>query len=228
MPKLSIISIHKGEIFQLQKTIDSIYKIFSNEVEHILVANLEKKNIEKVKKLSFRSKTFFNMDSSLYDAMNIGLSKMEGDYVIFINSGDSIIVDELNLKILKDQKCYIFNSTLIIDDDSFTSNKTINHQNFIAPRSKLKFDESYGVYSDAKWIDENIKKFGFHKIDKTLASFSYGGCSTRPNLLDGIKNFRFDIYIFQRIKFLFKGFFLSVGLESINKYFLKKSYGKNI
>ena len=100
----------------------------------------------------------------------------------------------------------------------------MNHQNFIAPNSNIRYQEQHGIFSDAEWMETNIKTFGLKMVEKPMAKFYYGGVSTRPSMKIAIKNLRFDKLLKSRIKFFLKAMLISLGAEWITKIILKRKY----
>jgi glycosyltransferase involved in cell wall biosynthesis len=222
-PDISVITVHKGDLSELQKTVNSLSFFKTINFEHIIVAKLENCLIPIAKETFSRSKLILNKDKSIYDAMNIGLNNASGKFVMFLNSGDELI-NSIG-EILHDYAptCIQFQSTLAIDNLSVSA-MVLNHQNFIAPNSDLRFEDNRGIFSDALWMEDNIKQFGLHKINTSLAKFNYGGISTRPSMKTAVKNLKFDRFLRARIQFLFKAILVFLGAESLNKIILKGRY----
>lgn len=222
-PDISVITVHKGELSQLVKTVNSLSFIDDINFEHIIVATLENHLLPIAKETFSRSKLILNKDKSIYDAMNIGLNNASGKFVIFLNSGDELI-NRIGA-ILQDHapNCIQFRSTLAIDNFDISA-MVLNHQNFITPNSELRFEDNKGIFSDALWMEDNIKKFGLQKVNRSLARFHYGGISTRPNIKMAVKNLKLDYLLKARIQILIKAIFISLGAESVNKIILKRKY----
>ena len=223
--RLSIITVHKGPLLDLKRTIDSIYLRLDGHTEHILVARLNSDEVKVILEYCYQSKLVVNKDRSLYDAMNIGLRYSEGQFVNFINSGDELCAP-IPTDELKEKKCFIYAPTLNIDKALYTSSaSTLNHQNFIAPKDNdISFEEKYHLFADARWMNSMVLKYGANYQPHKFATFHYGGLSTRPSLLCACHNIRLDIFFLARIKLLIKALFVSFGLERINKSMLRRSY----
>lgn len=226
MTKLSIVTIHKGNLKSLSLTINSIYPKLNSSIEHIVVGNVPEENSELLIELCYLSKCIVNEDKSLYDAMNIGLQNAKGTFINFMNSGDELIgdipIDKLNI-----EACYLFRTLLFMDSIEYQAvNIKLNHQNFIAPlNTSIRYIESFGLFADAEWMSQSIKIYGLIVIEDIYARFSYGGISTKPGVIEALKNFRFDRFFYSRIKLVIKSFLLALGLEIVNKKVLLKSFG---
>jgi glycosyltransferase involved in cell wall biosynthesis len=223
--KLSIITVHSGLINELEKTIRSIYPKLSHRVEHIIVASISEEQLDQLIRIGRQSVLLVNKDRSLYDAMNIGLRRAQGQFVSFINSGDELS-HEIPFSDLINNVCLAYTPALNLDNNTYiATSSTLNHQNFIAPHDEdIAFNEDYGIFSDALWMREMIQKHGVKYTGRQYATFYYGGRSTKPSLKQSIKNLRLDIFLLPRVKLVIKAIFVGVGLEWFNKVLLLKGY----
>lgn len=224
-PILSIVTIHKGSLYELERTVDSIYLRLDDQTEHIVVGSVLESEIGAIRKTCFRSKLVVNEDISLYDAMNIGVRHSKGRFVNFINSGDELC-EPIPTGELIEITCYIFIPTLYIDSGTHVAGlHGANHQNIVAPNDKaICFDEAYLCFADAHWINQMIARYGSKLCPRQYATFHYGGLSTRPTLRQALQNMRMDTFLRARVKLLIKALFVSVGLERVNKYLLLRGY----
>ena len=81
------------------------------DFEHLIIDGSSKDNtLQIAESLSKANKTkiFSEQDSGLYDAMNKGIDKACGDYLIFLNSGDAFHSDDTLEKIADAIKKMIF------------------------------------------------------------------------------------------------------------------------
>lgn len=143
-------------------------------------------------------------DKGIYDAMNKGLNKATGDFVWFVNSGDSIYDPHFAEKILKELSVdtdVIFGDTMFIDVEgkdiglqsrmrpqkltdklgpgSFRFGMNVCHQSFIAKRELCpQFDLAYRQAADIDWIIKILKKKPrTQRYDGVIAGFETGGSS---------------------------------------------------
>jgi glycosyltransferase involved in cell wall biosynthesis len=143
-------------------------------------------------------------DKGIYDAMNKGLNMATGDYVWFVNSGDSIRdekVTENLLPLLSENPDVIFGDTMFIDTEghdlglisdlkpqgfpkkldsrSFRFGMNICHQSFLVKRSLAPpYDLKYRQAADIDWI-VRILKFNPSNSRATfvISNFETGGSS---------------------------------------------------
>lgn len=144
-------------------------------------------------------------DRGIYDAMNKGLEKATGDYVWFMNAGDtfctadtvqSIAVAIQKKRVLPD---ILYGETAIVDESgqslglrrlripkklswkSFRMGMLVCHQSFIPKRSLAPlFDLQYRYSADYDWCIRCMKKAKtFYNTRQTLSNFLDGGTTTK-------------------------------------------------
>lgn len=179
-------------------TLESIKIQTFKNYEHIIIDGLSNdKSLEVIN--SFDSKGKINIisekDYGIYDAMNKGIKMSNGEYVIFLNSGDSFADKNTLSKITK----YAFNCDVLIGSTlyNYRNNKiirypenlkkikrgmTFNHQSAIYNRSTLSqylFDLSYpisSVHDQTIRMINDMRKFKF--IDVQVAIYDPYGISS--------------------------------------------------
>jgi len=113
MEKITIITICKNSEKTIEKTINSIINQNYNNLEYIIIdGNSEDKTnniIEKYKKC-FPIIHISENDKGIYNAMNKGVNISSGDWINFMNSGDTFY-DKNTLKLIEK---YLDNSYDII------------------------------------------------------------------------------------------------------------------
>jgi glycosyltransferase involved in cell wall biosynthesis len=100
--KLSIITINYNNLTGLQKTIESVLSQTWKEFEYIVIdGGSNDGSIEYIqsKRNSF---TFWTSekDNGIYHAMNKGIEKATGEYILFINSGDTFFDQNVLEKVI--------------------------------------------------------------------------------------------------------------------------------
>ena len=201
----TIITIHKGDINLLKKTIFSVDKQSNKPYRHLVIsADLKLSECKKFRK-KYRS-FILGQDNSIYNAMNIGLQKTKKNYVLFLNSGDTFVNSKIIKAILDKlckKKCYIFKTALnykknlfVPLDNYFFSSNYLAHPSFIIPPSDDKvvlYSEKFNIISDGLWMKQKIKKYGIIKVNKIITIHSLGGISSKPNFQHAVENFRISI-----------------------------------
>jgi glycosyltransferase involved in cell wall biosynthesis len=92
MPILSIITINFNNAIGLEKTINSVAIQTFNDYEYIIIdGGSSDESVNVIKKYSRVNNWVSEKDNGIYDAMNKGILKAQGEYLLFLNSGDFLI-----------------------------------------------------------------------------------------------------------------------------------------
>jgi len=200
----SIITVTYNASQWLERTIQSVISQSYPNIEYIIIdGNSTDGTLEIIKKRqSFITHWISEPDNGLYDAMNKGLKLASGDYVWFINAGDSLyskttvqkIVDVLGVGNVPD---IIYGETQIVDKQggelamrrlkapdklswkSFRMGMLVCHQSFLVKRIIAEpYDLKYKFASDYDWCIHCMKTadtiFNTHLI---LSRFLEAGLS---------------------------------------------------
>lgn len=215
MKLFSIITINYNNLRGLQHTVESV-QIQSNfeELQWILIdggsTDGSVEYIEETKaKMSRRVEiiSLSEKDKGIYDAMNKGLSLATGQYVWFLNSGDSLhsslILSKLADKLhdVDSLPDVVYGDTMFVDEErnnlgliskkkpqrypqrlhggSFRFGMNICHQSFLAKREIVsEYDLNYKQASDIDWIIGVLKRSKSSLDAKIVISdFEVGGSS---------------------------------------------------
>ena len=195
MQKLHVITITNGNIDELRFTLETLDKQNFQNYKNLIISN-KKINIE----YKFKKKNrifYYRPDSSIYEAMNYGLTKSHNKYIYFLNSGDTLISKNSlnkiyqNTKYFSMQSCLMFISILKNNNDFyipkkkiFFSKKFFTHSSFIRPSSNSdkKFNLNKKITADGIWMKKNVEKFNIKKIFYPVSIFYLGGISNLPSL----------------------------------------------
>ncbi|WP_341220842.1 glycosyltransferase family 2 protein [Polaribacter atrinae] len=198
--KISIITINYNNDSGLERTIKSIEEQKSSSCEFIVIDGGSNDNslniINKYKSLitSFVSEK----DKGIYNAMNKGIDKATGDYILFLNSGDYFYDNTIlskNIQLIKDFDLIAFDINLygegfnIIHKNpdklsfSFIFLETLSHQSVFIKRELFKrigyYDDSLEIVADWKFFIHAIMSgCSYKNYNITLSSFEFGGVST--------------------------------------------------
>ena len=101
--KISIITICLNSSNTIMKTIESVNSQLYPNIEHIFIDGGSKDNtIDIINSNSKRKKTIFHQKKKgIYNAMNMGIKKSNGDVLLFLNSDDFIANDKVIDKSMK-------------------------------------------------------------------------------------------------------------------------------
>lgn len=199
--KLSIITICYNIKDEIERTCQSIVAQTNQDFEWIVVdggsTDGTKEILEKYKE---RINIFISEpDTGIYNAMNKGIKKASGEYLNFMNGGDSFASADV---IEKFYNADIQNADVIYGNVNFikkNSKKTleifpdcldklyfghscINHQSAFIKHSLFDkyglYDEQYKIAADwEKWIVFAKNNCVFHHIDQVIADFRCDGIS---------------------------------------------------
>lgn len=139
-PFLSIITINKDGLRGLQRTVASVEFQTYRSYEHIIVDGVSRDgSLGYIRKLVRRGEVYHVQDEGrgIYSAMNDGLEKAKGDYVMFLNSGDRLF-DSKSLAnlVVAGKECDVAYGLVAIRDSA-------GKIETIKTCTKVEFDKSY-------------------------------------------------------------------------------------
>lgn len=166
--KLSIITINYNNFEGLKKTFESVFLQTFQDFEYIVIdggsTDGSKEYIEKNQdKITY---WVSGKDDGIYHAMNKGIKNANGNYLLFINSGDWLY-DENTIKNIK---------SIIIDKDLYYANYKIHTQNnikdCILPREiTFNYLFQYSLCHPATFIKADLfKKYGLYNENNKIVS----------------------------------------------------------
>ena len=97
--RITIITVTYQAAAVLQRTLDSVSRQTCQDIEHLIIDGASKDDTVKMAK-AYQEKVPYPViiqsepDRGLYDAMNKGLHKATGDYLVFLNAGDTLHADD--------------------------------------------------------------------------------------------------------------------------------------
>lgn len=203
MTKISIITINYNNLEGLKRTVDSVIHQTWKEFEYIII---DGDSTDGSKEYMESQNQYFDYwlsekDSGIYNAMNKGIQMANGDYLLFLNSGDELHdskVLEQNHGFLKEMDFVYFNLNFVERTRSWVGKypdklsfshfvrDTLPHPATFIKRKLFKtfglYDEKLKVVSDWKFFVESICKYNcsYIKIDQILSTFYLDGISSDP------------------------------------------------
>lgn len=202
IPKISIITVVFNSEKFIEATIKSILSQTLKNVEYIIIdGNSKDKTVDIIKAYEDQISLWISEpDKGLYDAMNKGILRAKGEYILFINSGDklfnnTILEDIFNLP----EADVYYGDTLIINTEdkelgvrrlrppenlsfkSFKKGMLVCHQSFIAKKGLVSlFDLSFKYASDYDWSIKILRKSDkIINTHLTISRFLEGGQTSR-------------------------------------------------
>jgi len=205
--EISVITVVYNGAKYLQGTIDSIRGQDYKNVEYIVIDGGSSDGTLEIIEANARFISYWSSepDTGIYDAMNKGIKAASGEYVLFINAGDSLYeADTLSrAMLLAPEADIIVGKTMLVDAHgntlgerrlkpplklnwrSFSKGMLVSHQAFIARKSVTAlFDLSYRVSSDIDWCIRVMKaSTHIENIGTFIARYLVGGLSRQQTLL---------------------------------------------
>jgi len=138
-------------------------------------------------------------DSGIYDAMNQAIDLCKGEYIYFLNAGDtfhgSTTLSRI-AKLIDSKKDIYYGNILLLPmrkvrkhpltlSRYYLFRKNLNHQSWIAKREIYKdlqgFNINYKLAADQEFLWRALFKYkkSIEHIDLIIANFCYGGASTK-------------------------------------------------
>lgn len=133
-------------------------------------------------------------DDGIYDAMNKGINLANGEFIIFMNSGDEFIAFNKVLQMLQTKKFDVITANSIVTSRNFRmirktrGKKYILHGNPAVHQSmiyrgsickEVLYDKKFLICGDYAFTSEFYKRDAkFGECDETLSKFTLGGVST--------------------------------------------------
>lgn len=217
-PKFSVITVCYNAQATIEDTIQSVIAQTYHHVEYIIVDGASKdRTLSIINRYRDRIATVVSEpDKGLYDAMNKGLRLATGDYVCFLNAGDSFHEDDTlqqmvhTLRELTELPDVLYGETELVDAEghfvrmrrlqapehltwhSFRHGMLVCHQAFFAKRTLAEpYDLSYRFSADFDWCIRIMKKSKvLHNTHLTLIDYLEEGMTTRNHKASLHERFR--------------------------------------
>lgn len=204
MPLLSIITINRNNANGLDKTIQSVINQSYEDFEYIVIdGNSTDHSIDIIKKYNSNINYWVSeTDKGIYNAMNKGIAKTNGNYVLFLNSGDYLVNNDVLKSVFeKQQTADIIYGNMQIDwgNGKITSGKMPDKITFkqmyidtlwhpVSFIKKTLFDK-YGLYNETYKVVADydfffkviiINNVTTYHINVDIAMYNLNGLSSLP------------------------------------------------
>jgi glycosyltransferase involved in cell wall biosynthesis len=208
---ISIITVVYNGANTLEQTILSVINQTYKNIEYVIIdGNSIDGTVDIIKKYTDQLAYWISeSDNGIYYAMNKGLNKVTGDFVIFLNSGDTLynqtvlydVVDIITCmnslyfgcaKVINRNGRFYLLPRLNSDANSlkqFLNYYKPNHQTIFFPKiffSKNQYNTQYKIASDEDYKIRSIQSCGYVFFNKIIVSFAAGGFSY-PNTIKKIR-----------------------------------------
>ncbi len=210
--KLSIITINYNDATGLERTIKSVQNQSASDFEHLIIdGNSSDGSVDLIERTKEHYSYWISEpDHGIYDAMNKGIRHASGEYLLFLNSGDTLLNDkvlEQALPHLENDSAIVYGDLYIVATDgpsfkhsypasldfTFFKQTSLGHPSTFI---KKELFYKYGSYrTDLKVVSDwaffikviCVEQVSYQKIDLTIAHFYEGGISTSATTAD-VKN----------------------------------------
>lgn len=196
---LSIVTINKDNRIGLQKTIDSLGLLGERNYQWVCIDSVSTDgSVELANQFKTQDDIVISeKDTGIYNAMNKGISLAKGDYVLFLNSGDTLSPQIKSLdfmKVVTGQDLALFGFEIRNTQRKPRSNgwrfwsMPTSHQAIVYSSALLNqnpFDESYRFAADFEhYLRINRNHLAIHSDDRPLIiNEPYGSDAHLPVLL---------------------------------------------
>ena len=222
-PLISVITVVKNNKYFIERCIQSVIHQKYMNYEYIIVDGLSNdgtlKIIEKYK--NYIDFVIIESDGGVYEAMNKGLTRANGDFVTFLNSDDFYMNQ---IKIPSNNTCSYFISSVVYDEnnlcyrDNYSKNvpyMPLVHQCLFLKKDDLKFDLQYRISSDFDFFLKHTQSYAL-KFTSGIVAYSNSGLSK----VNAFKRDKENVYILfsnkRYIQFIFMTFIFII------KFFIRK------
>ena len=223
-PLISIITVvFNGEKY-LEETIQSVINQTYDNVEYIIIdGGSSDGTLDIIKKYEERIDYWVSeRDNGIYDAMNKGIDAAGGEWINFMNAGDSFYNNEVIEKVFS---CNVYNGMIIHGKVAlnykgdlisyYGSSKIIPHQGGFFKSDivkKLKFNTDYKIFADGELLSriQNSDDYQAKFVNVVVANFELGGIGNHPKYF--FKRLKEEIKIKKKkqIAFSFKWYILKL------------------
>ena len=200
--KVTVVTVVYNDVKNIKNTIDSVVNQNYTNIEYIIIDGGSTDGTIDIIKSYIKGITRWinEKDEGIYDAMNKGLRMATGEWIIFLNSGDtlnnvhiiSLFVDNCNRFLYAD---IVFGNVILNDGNKrvlLKQNKknvryeSICHQSQFIRVSALVshggYNRNFPIYADYEFQLSTLlkKKGGIIYLPLTIADFNIRGVSSKP------------------------------------------------
>lgn len=230
-PMLTVITVVRNDRDGLSRTIRSIAGHKRSDIEYVVIDGASS---DGTLELIMDHEELIDLwisepDSGIYDAMNKGIARSSGEYLLFLNAGDELVADLDQLSdILADGYAMVYGKANMIRPDgilSYVKGKPLRsigklvrgtplcHQAILYKRDAIGlYDTRYRIIADRVLTYELVKRYGLERtrfVDLAIANYYEGGFSRqhvrewkREELAFLIQHRKVIVYFFKKISLI--------------------------
>lgn len=215
-PLFSIITVTWNAAAVIAPTLDSVRRQTSSDYEMLIIDGASTDDtLAIVRGASIGNlRVFSEPDKGLYDAMNKGIVRARGRYIMFLNAGDALADDTVLARLAllaADDPGVIYGQTQLVDAsrevvgkrhltapkrlsaDSFLRGMVVCHQAFVARRDLVpEYDLQYRLSADYDWCIKVLKQSPANAYAGRTPIISYlaEGMTTRHHRASLLERYR--------------------------------------
>ena len=215
-PLFSIITVTWNAADVIAPTIQSVQRQTSSDYEMLIIDGASTDDtLAIMRQASIASlRVFSEPDNGLYDAMNKGIARARGRYLIFLNAGDKFADDTVLARLAMltaDNPGVIYGQTQLVDAEgqvvgkrhltapkkltanSFLNGMVVCHQAFAARRDLVPdYDLQYKLSADYDWCIKVLKKSPANAYagKEPIISYLADGMTTRHHRASLMERYR--------------------------------------
>ena len=208
-PKITVITVCYNAVDTIEKTILSVTNQTYQNIEYIIIDGASTDGtVDNIRKYADNIAYFVSEpDKGIYDAMNKGINIATGDWINFMNSGDSFheltTIEKIFSQTYNEEIGVVFGDAYMVRKGEigniyisnpfwvskvpYKSGKGICHQSMFIKRNLLcefPFDKNYSICADFKQAyDIYNKGWNFYNTHIIVSNFDVEGVSYQKRLL---------------------------------------------
>lgn len=219
-PLFSVITVCYNDFHNLQRTSSSVLGQTNTSFEWIVVdgnsTDGSPQFLENIAdpRLAWRSER----DSGLFDAMNKGMDRANGRYLIFMNSGDTFFdsntLDAVSVAInaAQAEPAFVYGDSIDFAEDGASYRRRAKshllhwrgqfaqHQAMFFRATRLRYDLSYPLTADYAFIGQFLKSVhhpsGILRLDVPICRFLLGGLNEKKRFRALGEDFKIRRHVF--------------------------------
>jgi len=203
--KLSIITVNRNNAIGLRKTLESVSRQNSTDFEYLIIDGASNdESLDIIKEYSDKINYWISEpDSGIYNAMNKGILKAQGEYLLFLNSGDwladqnvlnDLLQSDYDEDFISGDINYFFNEKNIVYKESIDS-ENMSFDYFIydnlphqATFIKRKLFKTYDLYNEKNNIISDfefnfkcvvVNNCSYRHIKRLISYYDMSGLSSQ-------------------------------------------------
>lgn len=198
-PLISIITVVRNDPEGLRRTLASVARNKGKRTEYLVIDGASSDDTLALaeNQRSLIDRLVSEPDQGIYDAMNKGLALAQGDYLLFLNAGDELLLDpEELLAGARDEPVMVYGRANMLHPDGslsyikgkrlksrfrFLKGMPLCHQSVLYHReSVIPFDTSYRIMADRVMTYHLLKRYGLNRslfVNRIMVNYYEGGFS---------------------------------------------------